>query len=38
MNKRKFIGVTGGTIIAAGITTYLLSDRSNLIRACGQGI
>lgn len=33
MNKRKFIGITGGTIIATGITAYLLSDRTNLIRA-----
>jgi hypothetical protein len=41
MNKRKFIGVAGGTIITAGITAYLLSDspkerlrqRSNLVRA-----
>ena len=33
MNKRKFIGIAGGTIIATGITAYLLSDRSNLVRA-----
>ena len=33
MNKRKFIGIAGGTIIATGITAYLLSDRSNLSRA-----
>lgn len=33
MNKRKFIGIAGGTIIATGITTYLLSDRSNFVRA-----
>jgi hypothetical protein len=33
MNKRKFIGIAGGTIIAAGITAYLLSDKSNLSRA-----
>jgi hypothetical protein len=33
MNKRKFIGIAGGTIIAAGITAYLLSDRTNLVRA-----
>jgi hypothetical protein len=33
MNKRKFIGITGGTIIATGITAYLLSDRTNLVRA-----
>jgi hypothetical protein len=33
MNKRKFIGIAGGTIIATGITAYLLSDRSNFVRA-----
>jgi hypothetical protein len=33
MNKRKFIGIAGGSIIATGITAYLLSDRSNLVRA-----
>ncbi len=33
MNKRKFIGIAGGTIIATGITAYLLSDRRNLSRA-----
>jgi hypothetical protein len=33
MNKRKFIGIAGGTIIATGITAYLLSDRTNLVRA-----
>jgi hypothetical protein len=33
MNKRKFISIAGGTIITAGITAYLLSDRSNLVRA-----
>ena len=33
MNKRKFIGIADGTIIATGITAYLLSDRSNLVRA-----
>ena len=33
MNKRKFIGIAGGTIIATGITAYLLSDRSNFSRA-----
>jgi hypothetical protein len=26
MNKRKFIGIAGGTIISTGITAYLLSD------------
>jgi hypothetical protein len=41
MNKRKFIGIAGGTILATGITAYLLSDsprerlrqRTNLVRA-----
>ena len=33
VNKRKFIGIAGGTIIATGITAYLLSDRSNFSRA-----
>jgi nitroreductase len=33
MNKRKFIGITGGTIISTGITAYVLSDRSNFVRA-----
>lgn len=32
MNRRKFIGITGGTIVAAGTTAYLLSDKSNLER------
>lgn len=33
MNRRKFIGIAGGTILAAGTTSYLLSDKSNLSRA-----
>ena len=33
MNKRKFIGIAGGTIIATGTTFYLLSDKNNLSRA-----
>jgi hypothetical protein len=33
MNRRKFIGITGGTVIAVGTTTYLFSDKSNLVRA-----
>jgi hypothetical protein len=32
MNRRKFLGVAGGTIIIAGVTYYLLSDKSNLNR------
>jgi hypothetical protein len=33
MNRIKFIGIAGGTIIAAVTTAYLLSDKSNLSRA-----
>ena len=33
MNRIKFIGLAGGTIIAAVTTSYLLSDKSNLLRA-----
>lgn len=33
MNRRKFIGITGGTIVAGATTSYLLSDKSNLVRA-----
>ena len=33
MNRIKFIGIAGGTIIAAVTTSYLLSDKSNLLRA-----
>lgn len=33
MNRNKFIGIASGTMIAAGATSYLLSDRSNLVRA-----
>lgn len=32
MNRRKFIGIVGGTILVAGTTSYLLSDKSNLVR------
>ena len=33
MNRRKFIGVVGGSIIAAGATAYLMSDKRNFSRA-----
>ncbi|MGB8703009.1 MAG: hypothetical protein WCD18_26635 [Thermosynechococcaceae cyanobacterium] len=33
MNRKKFIGIASGTMIAAGATSYLLSDKSNLVRA-----
>ncbi len=32
MNRRRFIGIAGGTLAAAGTTAYLLSDKSNLGR------
>ena len=34
MNRRKFIGIAGGTIVATGTTYYLFSDKSNF--ASGQ--
>lgn len=41
MNRRKFIGIAGGAILASGGAAYLLSDRSNLsradLRAAGAG-
>jgi hypothetical protein len=33
MKRKKFIGIAGGTTIAAGATAYLFSDKSNLVRA-----
>ena len=33
MKRKKFIGIAGGTAVATGATAYLLSDRSNLVRA-----
>ncbi len=33
MNRRKFIGLAGGAISAAGVTYYWLSDRKNLSRS-----
>jgi hypothetical protein len=33
MDRRKFISIAGGTTIVVGATTYLLSDKSNLVRA-----
>jgi hypothetical protein len=32
MNRRKFIGIAGGTVVGIGATGYLLSDKSNLSR------
>ena len=33
MDRREFIGIAGGTVFASGATSYLLSDKSNLVRA-----
>ncbi|MBW4641390.1 MAG: nitroreductase family protein [Gloeocapsa sp. UFS-A4-WI-NPMV-4B04] len=33
MKRKEFIGIVGGTTIAAGTTSYLLSDKSNFSRA-----
>jgi hypothetical protein len=33
MDRRKFIGIAGGTTLTVGTTAYLLSDKSNLVRA-----
>lgn len=33
MKRKKFIGIAAGTTVATGATAYLLSDRSNLLRA-----
>lgn len=33
MNRRKFIGIAGGAVVATGATGYLLSDKSNLKRS-----
>ncbi len=32
MNRRSFIGIAGGTLVAVGTTAYLLSDKSSLGR------
>jgi hypothetical protein len=33
MKRKKFINIAAGTAVATGATTYLLSDRSNLVRS-----
>ncbi len=33
MDRRRFIGIAGGTTFAVGATAYFLSDKSNLLRA-----
>lgn len=32
MNRRKFIGLTGGALLATGTGAYLISDKSNVVR------
>ncbi len=32
MNRRKFLGAAGGTILTAGVVSYLVSDKSNFVR------
>lgn len=33
MNRKQFLGIAAGTIVIAGITYYLSSDKSNFVRA-----
>lgn len=33
MNRKQFIGIAAGTIVIAGVTYYLSSDKHNIIRA-----
>ena len=33
MERRKFLTIAGTTIVIAGVTYYLLSDKSNFVRA-----
>lgn len=33
MNRKNFISIAGGTIIVTVTTSYLLSDKRNLLRA-----
>ena len=33
MNRRKFLGIAGGTIVIGSITYYGVSDKSNFTRA-----
>ena len=37
MNRRKFLGVTSGTIIIAGSVGYLMSDKNNFVRTNIKG-
>ena len=32
MNRRKFLALTGGSVVIAGVTGYALSDKSNFVR------
>ena len=33
MKRRSFLNLAGTTVVIAGVTYYLLSDKNNLIRA-----
>lgn len=33
MNRKKFLALAAGTVVASGLTYYLLSDKKNVIRA-----
>lgn len=33
MNRRKFVAIAGSSIVIAGVTYYLLSDKNNFVRA-----
>ena len=33
MNRKQFLGIAAGTIVVAGVTYYLSSDKSNFVRA-----
>ena len=36
MTRKQFLAITGGTIVVAGVTYYLSSDKSNFVRADTQ--
>ena len=36
MKRRKFLAIAGSTVVIAGVTSYLLSDKTNFVRADGK--
>ena len=36
MNRKRFLAITVGAIVVVGVTYYLLSDKSNFVRADTQ--